>query len=167
MLSTLHGDTWQNDSASSPTERQRCNTYPSWTVATGTKAKPLLGSLRSMATPKWGGWISITWTSKITWRERPCPTHNQELLLGAQRLDGQKQQRPKQKYRSMKQYGKPRNNLTNLWSPNLWQRRQEYTLYKSIQFLQKEVLGKLDSCMKKNETRALLNTKHKNKLKMD
>ena len=36
----------------------------------------------------------------------------------------------KQKYRSMVQDRKPRNKPMHLWSPNLWQRRQEYTMEK-------------------------------------
>ena len=36
----------------------------------------------------------------------------------------------KQTHRSMEQDRKPRNKLTHLWSINLWQRRQEYTMEK-------------------------------------
>ena len=36
----------------------------------------------------------------------------------------------KQKYRSMEQDRKPRNKPMHLWSINLWQRRQEYTVEK-------------------------------------
>ena len=36
----------------------------------------------------------------------------------------------KQKYRSMVQDRKPREKPTHIWSPNLWQRRQEHTMEK-------------------------------------
>ena len=36
-----------------------------------------------------------------------------------------------QKYRSMEQNRKPRNKSTHLWTPYLWQRRQEYTMEKT------------------------------------
>ena len=36
----------------------------------------------------------------------------------------------KQKYRSMEQDRKPRDKPTHLWSTNLWQRRQRYTMEK-------------------------------------
>ena len=36
----------------------------------------------------------------------------------------------KQKYRSMEQDRKPRDKPTHIWSPYLWQRRQEYTMEK-------------------------------------
>ena len=54
---------------------------------------------------------------------------------------------PKQTYyRSVEQNGEPRNKPTHLWSVNLQQRRQEYTMEKR-QSLQQVVLGKLDSYM--------------------
>ena len=59
----------------------------------------------------------------------------------------------------------PRNKATNLWSINLQQRRQEYTLGKG-QSLQQVVLEKLDSHMYLNEVRTHLLTIHKNKLKL-
>ena len=45
---------------------------------------------------------------------------NQENMVLAQ----------KQKYRSMEEDGKPRDKPTHLWSTNLWQRRQGYTMEK-------------------------------------
>ena len=36
-----------------------------------------------------------------------------------------------EKYRSMEQDRKPKDKPSHLWSPNLWQRRQEYTMEKS------------------------------------
>ena len=52
----------------------------------------------------------------------------------------------KQTYGSMEQNREPRNKPTHLWSINLRQRRQEYTMEKRHS-LQQVVLGKLDSCM--------------------
>ena len=51
----------------------------------------------------------------------------------------------KQAYGSMEQNRKPRNKFTYVWSGNLQQRRQEYTMgkRKSLQV----VLGKVDSCI--------------------
>ena len=72
----------------------------------------------------------------------------------------------KQTYISMEQDRKPRNKPTNLWSINLQQRRQEYTMEKR-QSLQQMVLGKLDRYMQKNETGPLSYTIYKNKFKMN
>ena len=47
----------------------------------------------------------------------------------------------------MEQNREPRNKPTHLWSINLQQWRQEYTMEKR-QSLQQVVLGKLDNCMK-------------------
>ena len=71
-----------------------------------------------------------------------------------------------QTYRSMQQDRKPPNQPTHLWSINLPQWKQEYTMEKKQSLLQ-VVLGKLDSYMEKNEIRTFSNTTHKNKLKMD
>ena len=51
---------------------------------------------------------------------------------------------------------KPRGNHINLWSPNLWKGRQEYTMEKR-QPLQWVVLGKLDSFTLKSVIRTLPN----------
>ena len=66
----------------------------------------------------------------------------------------------RQKHRSMEQAREPRDELIHLWSPSLWQRRQECAMEKRWSFLfsmdkrqsfQKEslfpALGKLDSYM--------------------
>ena len=45
----------------------------------------------------------------------------------------------KQKCRSLEQYRKPRDKPMHLWSPNLWQKRQEYTMERR-QSLQEAVL---------------------------
>lgn len=53
--------------------------------------KPLLDNQGQGPPPKWGGWISITWTLNDCVGKRLCPTQNQEWLTEAQRLGGQKQ----------------------------------------------------------------------------
>ena len=53
----------------------------------------------------------------------------------------------KQTYRLMKQNRKPRNKPKHLWSINLQQRRQDYTMGKRESLLQPVVLGKLNSYM--------------------
>ena len=40
----------------------------------------------------------------------------------------------RQKYRSMEQNRKPRDKSTHIWTPYLWQRRQEYTMKKDNLF---------------------------------
>ena len=57
-----------------------------------------------------------------------------------------------------------RNKSTQLWSINLWQRRQEYTREKRQSL--HEVLRKTDSHTQINEMRTLLDMMHKNKFKM-
>ena len=72
----------------------------------------------------------------------------------------------KEKYRSMEQDRKSRNEPMHIRSIDLQQKRQEYSMEKR-QSLQQVVLGKLDSYMKKKEIRTFSNIIHKNKLKMD
>ena len=57
----------------------------------------------------------------------------------------------------MKENREPRNQPTHLWSVNLQQGRQEYTMEKSQSF-QQAVLGKLDGYTKINEIRIFLQT---------
>ena len=71
----------------------------------------------------------------------------------------------KQTYGSVEQNRGPRSKSTHLWSINLKQRRQEYTMEKR-QTPQQMVLGKMDSYMSKNEIRTFFNIIYKNKLKM-
>ena len=68
---------------------------------------------------------------KRSWRNQaPCLQtilqiySNQDSMVLAQ----------KQKYRSMEQDRKPIDKPTHLWSTNLWQRRQEYTMEKDSLF---------------------------------
>ena len=71
----------------------------------------------------------------------------------------------KQTYSSVEQNREPRNKHMHLWSINLWQMRQEYTVEKR-QSLQQMVLGKPDSLMLIIEIRTLPHTVYQNKLKM-
>ena len=73
----------------------------------------------------------------------------------------------KQKYRSMEQNRKPRDKSTHIWTPYLRQRRQEYTMEKRPSFNKWCWENWSTTCKKKNVTRTLSNTIHKNKLKMD
>jgi len=76
------------------------------------------------------------------------------------------QKQNKKTHRSMEENREPRNKPMLLWSINLQQRRQQYTMGEKWS-LQQMVLGKQDSYMQKNETGHLSYTIHKNKLKMD
>ena len=73
------------------------------------------------------------WRNQLAWLQALLQSHShQDSMLLAQR----------QKYRSMEQNGKPRDKSTHLWTPYLWQRRQDYTMEKR-QSLQQLMLGKL------------------------
>ena len=62
-----------------------------------------------------------SWRKQAPWLQTILQSYsNQHSMVLAQ----------KQKYRSMVQDRKPRDNATQIWSPNLWQRRQEYTVEK-------------------------------------
>ena len=62
----------------------------------------------------------------------------------------------------MEQNREPRNKPIHLWSINLQQSRQEYTMGKR-KSLQQVVWGKLNNCIQINEVRTLPHTIHKNK----
>ena len=64
------------------------------------------------------------WRNQPTWLQALLQSHShQESMVLAQR----------QKYRSMEQNRKPRDKSMHIWTPYLWQRRQEYTMdYSSI-----------------------------------
>ena len=74
----------------------------------------------------------------------------------------------KQTHRSVEKNREPRNKPTHLWSINLLQRRQEYTM-KKWQFLSSmsDAGKKMDSYTWKNEIRMFPHTMYKNKHKMD
>ena len=59
------------------------------------------------------------WKNQATWIQALLQSHSyQNSMVLAQR----------QKYRSMEQNRKPRDKSTHIWTPYLWQRRQEYTM---------------------------------------
>ena len=61
------------------------------------------------------------WRNQPAWLPALLQSHShQDSMVMAQR----------QKYRSMEQNRKPRDKSTHLWTPYLWQRRQEYTMEK-------------------------------------
>ena len=61
------------------------------------------------------------WRNQPAWLQALLQSHShQDSVILAQ----------KQKYRSMEQNRKPRDKSTHLWTPYLWQRRQEYTMEK-------------------------------------
>ena len=66
---------------------------------------------------------------KEEWNWRNQPAWLQALLQSHSHQDSTVLAQ-KQKYRSMEQNRKPRDKLTHLWTPYLWQRRQEYTTEK-------------------------------------
>ena len=81
------------------------------------------------------------WRNQPAWLQTILQSYNhQDSMVLAQR----------QKYRSMEQNRKPRNESMHLWTPYLWQRRQEYTMEKRQSLLQ-VVLGKLVNHLWKNE----------------
>ena len=62
-----------------------------------------------------------TWRNQTPWLQTILQSYsNQDNMVLAQ----------KQKYRPMEQDRKPRDKPTHLWSTNLWQRRQGYTMEK-------------------------------------
>ena len=61
------------------------------------------------------------WRNQPAWLQALLQSHShRDSMVLAQR----------QKYRSMEQNRKPRDKSTHLWTPYLWQRRQEYTMVK-------------------------------------
>ena len=64
---------------------------------------------------KWGWRNHAPWLQPI----EQSYSHQNSMILAQ-----------KQTYRSMEQERKPRNKATHLWSINLWQRRQDYTMEK-------------------------------------
>jgi hypothetical protein len=55
---------------------------------------------------------------------------------------------------------------TQLCPPNFWQRHQKHTMEKR-KTLQQMLLGKLDICLQKTETRPMFVTLYKYQLKVD
>jgi hypothetical protein len=54
----------------------------------------------------------------------------------------------------------------NLWPPEFWQRHPKHTMEKR-QPLQKMLVGKLDICLQKTESRSMSFTLYKYQLKVD
>ena len=65
------------------------------------------------------------WRNQLAWLQALLQSHShQDSMVLAQR----------QKYRSVEQNRKPRDESTHLWTPYLWQTRQEYTMEKRQSF---------------------------------
>ena len=61
------------------------------------------------------------WRNQPAWFQTILQSYNhQDCMVPAQR----------QKYRSIEQNRKPRDKSTHLWTPYIWQRRQDYTMEK-------------------------------------
>ena len=74
-----------------------------------------LNSQSNLEKEKWN------WRNQPAWLQSLLQSHShQDSVVLVQR----------QKYRSMEQNRKPRDKFTHLWTPYLWQRRQEYTMEK-------------------------------------
>ena len=79
------------------------------------KHKKTLNSQSNLEKQEWN------WRNQPAWLQTILQSYsNQNSLVLAQR----------QKYRSREQNRKPRDKSTHLWTPYLWQRRQEYTVEK-------------------------------------
>ena len=73
-------------------------------------------TLNSQSNLEKEGW---NWRNQPAWFQALLQSHShQDRMVLAQR----------QKYRSMELNRKPRDKSTHLWTPYLWQRRQEYTM---------------------------------------
>ena len=75
------------------------------------KYKKTSNSQSNLEKEKWN------WRNQPAWLQALLQRHQDSMVL-AQR----------QKYRSMEQNRKPRDKSTHIWTPYLWQRRQEYTM---------------------------------------
>ena len=113
------------------------------------KYKKTLNSQSNLEKEEWN------WRNQPAWLQAILQSHShQDSMVLAQR----------QKRRSMEQNRKPRDKSTHLWTPYLWQRRQEYTMEKR-QSLEQVVLEKLINHLWKNETRTFSNIIQNKKLK--
>ena len=74
-------------------------------------------------------WIAKAILRKKEWNWRNQPTWLQTILQSYSHQDSMVLAQ-RQKYRSMKQYRKPRDKSTHLWTTYIWQRREEYTIEK-------------------------------------
>ena len=119
-------------------------------LTTCMETRKTLNSHSNFEKEKWKWRNEPSWLQTILQRY----SHQDSMLLA-----------PKQKYRPMEKYRKPRDRSTHLWAPYLWQRRQEYIMGQRVSSI--NGVGKLDSYMEKAEIRTFPNTIHKNKFKMD
>ena len=106
---------------------------------------------------------------KEEWNWRNQPAWLQTILQSCSHQDNMTLAQ-RQKYRSMEQNRKPRDKSMHLWTPYLWKGG------KNIQWRKDNLFNKwcwgnwsttFKKKKKKNESRTLSNTIHKNKLKMD
>ena len=81
------------------------------------EVQKILNSQSNLEKEEWNGRNQPVWLQTIL----QSYSHQDSLVL-AQR----------QKYRSMEQNRKPRDKSMHLWTPSLWQRRQEHTMRKTI-----------------------------------
>ena len=73
---------------------------------------------RGWSLSEWTGWISLQSKGLSRVFSNTTVQKHQDSMVLAQI----------QKYRSMEQNRKPRDKSTHIWTPYLWQRRQEYTI---------------------------------------
>ena len=66
----------------------------------------------------WLNWTELNWTELNIYKSLlQSRSHQHSMVLT-----------PRQKFRLMEQNRKPRDKSTHIWTPYLWQRRQEYTM---------------------------------------
>ena len=104
----------------------QCNPYQIFNgIFYGTRRKNLKICMETLKTPNSQSSVEgkkRSWRNQIPWLQTILQSYcNQDNMVLAQ----------KQKHRSMEQDRKPRDKPTHLWSTNLWQRRQGYTMEKS------------------------------------
>ena len=114
-----------NDYTTQSNLQIQCNPYQ---ITNGifyrTRTKNLKISMETQKTPNSQSSLEgkkLSWRNQTPWLQSILQSYsNQDNMVLAQ----------KQKHRSMEQDRKPRDKPTHLWSTNLWQRRQGYTMEK-------------------------------------
>ena len=90
-------------------QKTRTNNFTIWM-----EIQKTLNSKSNLEKEEWN------WGNQPAWLQALLQSHSyQDSMVLAQR----------QKYRSVEQNRKPRDKSTHLWTPYLWQRRQEYTIF--------------------------------------